>query len=359
MFAYSAADAISPAIQRTRAFLFRPFRLGTYLKFCLVALLTEGSSGGGGGNFNSSLPRHHGSHQALAFPSALGVQLHFTPAWIAAFAALFLLMMVIGLALFYLITRLRFAFFHCLVYNIREVRIGWHLYRYPAARFFWMNVLVGLSFLVLAGVVALPFLAGFLRLFHQTQAGAPLNFGLLLSLLLPLIPLILLLVVLGVATDLVLRDFMLPHYALENATAGEAWFAVWTRIRSEKGAFFVYALLRVFLPIVALIALFVVLIIPALIFGVAVVFAEIAIHAAFSGAALAALPLEILIGAIAVALALLVYTALWGPVCTAIRQYALLFYGGRYQPLNAILFPPPPAPFPPPAPLPPPAPSPA
>ena len=31
MYPISAADAISPAIQRTRTFLFRPFRLGTYL----------------------------------------------------------------------------------------------------------------------------------------------------------------------------------------------------------------------------------------------------------------------------------------------------------------------------------------
>jgi hypothetical protein len=42
MFALSAADAISPAVQRTRMFLFRPFRWGTYLKLCLVALITEG-----------------------------------------------------------------------------------------------------------------------------------------------------------------------------------------------------------------------------------------------------------------------------------------------------------------------------
>ncbi len=45
----SAADAITPAIYRTRNYLFRPFELGTYLKLCLVAVITEGL----GGNFNS------------------------------------------------------------------------------------------------------------------------------------------------------------------------------------------------------------------------------------------------------------------------------------------------------------------
>src|ERR1700735_347616 len=59
MLPISAADAISPAVQRTRAFLFRPFRLGTYLKFCLVAFLAEGF----GGNFSSSgSGRHVANH---------------------------------------------------------------------------------------------------------------------------------------------------------------------------------------------------------------------------------------------------------------------------------------------------------
>ncbi len=65
-------------------------------------------------------------------------------------------------------------------------------------------------------------------------------------------------------TDLVLRDFMLPHFALEDATAGEAWTQVWARISAEKRQFFVYALLRVVLPTTAMIAVFILLMIPGL-----------------------------------------------------------------------------------------------
>src|ERR1700758_4492378 len=64
MHAMSAADAISPAVLRTKDFLFRPFNWGTFLKLGLVALLTEGlgsnfnsssrSKGGGGGGSSSS-----------------------------------------------------------------------------------------------------------------------------------------------------------------------------------------------------------------------------------------------------------------------------------------------------------------
>ena len=83
------------------------------------------------------------------------------------------------------------------------------------------------------------------------QPGGHPNIAMLLGLILPLVPIILLLVVAGIALDIILRDFMLPHYALEDASAGEAWSSVWARITAEKGQFFAYALLRLILPTVA------------------------------------------------------------------------------------------------------------
>jgi hypothetical protein len=50
MRSISAADSVSLAIQRTRQFLFSPFKWGTYLKLGLVAIITEGI----GGNIHSS-----------------------------------------------------------------------------------------------------------------------------------------------------------------------------------------------------------------------------------------------------------------------------------------------------------------
>ena len=64
------------------------------------------------------------------------------------------------------------------------------------------------------------------------------NFAMLLGLVLPLIPIILLLVVAGIVADLILRDLMLPHFALENATAGEAWRSVRARIMAREEAVF-------------------------------------------------------------------------------------------------------------------------
>lgn len=363
----SAAEAISPAIRRTRTFLFQPFRLGSYLKLCLVALITEGL--GGNGNFTRIGHAHRTTTQTTIYqgglsqgglsqggldPGALTAApiLHFRPEWIAAAAVFAVVGLVVGLLIFYLITRLRFAYFHCLVHNTRAIAPGWNLYGSQAGRFFWLNIVVALCFLVLMGIAAVPFIGGFTRLFHETQAGRHPDIGSILALVLPLIPLILLFVLAGIAADIILRDFMLPHYALENATAGQAWAGVWDRIAAQKASFFGYALLRIVLPIIGMIVLFAILVIPGVIYVAVVAMVEVGIHTTFAGSAGARILLMGLVGFISFLVALVVGIGFGGPLSTATREYAIIFYGGRYQPLGDILFPPPATPASPPAPTP-------
>jgi hypothetical protein len=340
MYAISAADAISPAVQRAWAFLFRPFQWGTFLKLGLVALMTEGL----GGNFRSSTPSNGGNGTS----SGNGPMIHslsdIQPLWIAEGVAMLLLLFVIGAAIFYLITRLRFAFFHCLVHNIREIRPGWQLYKEQASRFFWLNIWVGVCFLLLMGLIATPFVMGFWRVFHDMQPGGAPNWGMLLGLILPLLPIIFFLVLTGIALDIILRDWMLPHFALEDASAGEAWSSVWARIKAEKGQFFAYALLRLILPTIAGIAIFMILLIPGLVLAGAVAGVELGIHSAFANstgsAAVAGVMLQVFFGLVAFGFALLASICLGGPLSTGAREYALLFYGGRYQVLGDLLYPP-------------------
>lgn len=338
MYALSAADAIGPALQRTRNFLFRPFRWGTFFKLCLVALLTEGL-----GNFHSSGNTAHtgnGGSSGPSFHPAFAA----TPLMVAGIVAAVLAAIVLGLVVFYLITRLRFAFFHCLIHDTKEIAPGWRLYSRQATRFYVLNLVVGFCFLVFVALLAALFGTKIWQLMRESQASGHLDVGLLLSVVLPLIPVILLLIVLAVGADVVLRDFMLPHYALDNATAGEAWSRVWGRMVREKGSFFGYALLRVILPVLAMIAMAMVLILPALLSMGVVGVLEFGIHAVFTGATggLAAIGvfLEVVIGVVAFVVALLIGLCLGGPLSTAIREYALLFYGGRYARLGDILSPP-------------------
>jgi type IV secretory pathway VirB2 component (pilin) len=340
MRAISAADAVSPAIQRTKEFLFRPFNWGTYLKLGLVAIITEGF----GGNLRSST--HSG--ESPGHGPIVHSPFNLTPEWIAVIAGAVLVAIVVSIVVFYLVTRLRFAFFHCLIHNTKEIGPGWRLYEAPATRFFWLNLVVGFCFLLVVVLVALPFAAGFWRLVHDTPPGGSPDWGLLLSLVLPLIPIILLLVLAGFVIDLTLRDWMLPHFALDNATASEAWSRVWAQIKAEKRQFIVYTLLRVALPTIAMIAMFIVLILPGLMLAGALAAIVYGIHSAFAGSTGAAwmvgILLQVFFGVVAFGIAVLVSICLGGPVSTGIREYALMFYGGRYQALGDILYPPPPRP---------------
>ena len=138
------------------------------------------------------------------------------------------------------------------------------------------------------------------RLLDRHIEEGSLDIGLLLALVLPLIPIILLLALIGVVTDVALRDWMMPHYALENATAGQAWSRVWTAIKAEKAQFLVYTLLRLILPTIAGIALFMVLLIPGLILAGSLGVVEYGLHSTFAHAtgasAVAGIALEVFFG---------------------------------------------------------------
>ena len=340
MYAISAVDAISPAIERTKAFLFRPFKWSTFLKLGLVALLTEGL----GSNFRSSSSSGGGNGSSSGGGPGIDSLRDIPPLWIAGGVAAILLIFAICAVLYYLITRLRFAFFHCLVTNTREIRPGWERYKEQASRFFWLNIVVGICFLLLMGLIAIPFVAGFWRVFHDMAPGGRPDFAMLLGLILPLLPIIFLLVITAIALDIILRDWMLPHIALEDASAGEAWSSVWARIKAEKGQFFAYALLRLILPMIAGIAIVMILLIPGLVLAGAVAGVELGIHSAFASstgsASVAGILLQVFFGLVAFGFFLLASICLGGPLSTGAREYALLFYGGRYQVLGDLLYPP-------------------
>lgn len=340
----SAAQAISPAINRTRHLLFSPFKWTTFLKLCAVAVFTEGF----GGNFSFSNPGQSNTHTTQTTVTSFSAP-SLTPGWVALILAAIAVSLLLGFLILYLITRLRFALFHCLVYQTKEIRPGWRLYREQANRFFLLNLAVGLIFLCCVVAAAAPFVVGIIRVVKASHAGAQLNLALLFSLALPLLAVALLVALAAVVVDIVLRDLMLPHYALEDATAREAWTVVRTQVMADKGSFLLYAVLRVLLPIAAMMGLVMVVAIPMLIlFGLfAICFAGL--HPVFADTAgsLGAfrLPLEILLIAIAAVIGLLAAVSFGGPLCIWVRSFALLFYGSRYPILGNVLIPPPPPPL--------------
>jgi hypothetical protein len=338
----SASQSISPAIERTKNYLFRPFKWSTYLKLVTVACLTEGGSPGFNFNFSS------GSHTSSGVGNLISAAFSLSSGTIALIVIGLLACIALCIYLSYLICRLRFAFFHCLVHQTKEIKPGWRLYRTQGMRYFIVSLIIGLIFLFVLVLAALPFIFGCIRLYQSSLSGGSFNFVSFFLLLLPLFGIIFCLFLVAYVVNAILHDFILPHMALENMRFTEAWAAAWPRIRAEKGSFALYLLLRAILPIAAYIALFIIAIIPILIVAGIVVLLIIGFHLLTESASGAMtslwLSIEILLGIGGIVLGIVVVFCLGGPIATWIRNYALFFYGGRYQVLGDILSPPPPLP---------------
>jgi hypothetical protein len=338
MKVFSAVDAISPAIDRTTNYLFRPFKFSTYLKLAAVACITEGFSANSNFSWNQSYPSSTGSSMPFNLSSEA----------IALIVIGVVACIAISFYLFYLIIRLRFAFFHCLAHQTKEIRPAWRLYRVQGMRYFIASLIVGAIFLCVIALVAILFVFCFYGLYQSSHAGGEFAFGSYCLLLVPLIGIVLCLCLAGYVVNVVLHDFILPHMALENLPFLQAWAAAKTRIGAEKGSFFLYIFLRLILTIAAMIALFIITFIPLMIIFGALALSEVGFHALQESttgvAAFACVFFEIVLGLVGFVFGLLVAFLLGGPIATWIRNYALLFYGGRYQALGDIVSPEPRAP---------------
>lgn len=343
MHAFSAADLISPAMKRTKWFLFEQVRWTTYLKLCFIAALTEG---GLAGNFNWPGGGHGGGTHSHSTPTVFAPHnFGLSPLAFALIAAIVILAIGISLIIFYLVTRLRFALFYCLVYRTRAIRPGWTAYESQSWRFFLLSIAVSLVFLCAIAIAAIPFFLGFYRMFMTSQAGEPFNWSAFFALLLPLIPLFIAIILIGIAIQIILHDLILPHMALENVSAGEAWRQVRARITSEKGGFALFGLLRIILPFAARIVAMIVLLIPAillvLLFAVPVIGLAALVGSSAGMAKAVFILLIVAISLIGIAILIVLGASVTGPIGIGARNYALLFYGGRYQALGDLLDPPP------------------
>ena len=64
---------------------------------------------------------------------------------------------IVGIVVFYLIVRLRFALFECLIHQSVYLTPGWRRYREQAWRFFLFSIVIAVGFLALAVAALAPF----------------------------------------------------------------------------------------------------------------------------------------------------------------------------------------------------------
>ncbi len=334
----SAAQVISPAIERTKLFLFKPFRMGRFLKLTLVAALVEGGSAGigsSGGFPSGSSPNSKTTQQLphIDWPAIL----HWIGEWMAVVVALVLMVFLIGILIRYLLIRLRFSYFDCVLRQQDQIGPAWSIYHRQALRYLGLSLLAELGFWILLIPIGYALYEHFKPLIHSWMSGHSPDLWSILPVFAVIFPLILLLSLLAAVAEIVLSCFVLPRMALEDASIGDALGDVWGDIVREPGAFAFFTFMRLLLSLAGGFVGVVAIIVPAiLIVLIGVIFALIVKSLSTAMAFVLGIPLGIL----AVGFLILVGIGVRGTIGTFLRNYALLFYGGRYPILGSMLPPP-------------------
>lgn len=335
MKVYSASEAMRPALARTYEYLFRGFKVETFLKLAAVATLCEGFIV----SFRFSVPDSFpfGSLPSAWKPFLLSPA--FLPVTIFGTVAIFLA----GVYCFYLVTRLRFAFFHSLVHQTRQIRSSAKIYFVEADHFFTASMLVWLTFLVVVVLAFLLFIVAAYGVFAAPTPEGKFDSGHFFFLFLPCFAVALVLILAAFVAQVALNDFVLPHMAIEGASFRKAWEAVRVRITANKETFLYFFILRLAIPLIA-----------GPLLGLAawaageLVFGALGISAAGFTAMLdgtnglrayVLILVQFVFLLLGLCAGLVIAVGFGGPLGVFMRSYALFFYGGHYRALGNLLEP--------------------
>ena len=204
MAGYSQAiDTMGPAFSRTIQQLFKPVRVGHWLRLSVVSLLTWEFAGGG---FNFNIPGPEGgdtSEELLAAVPNL-------PLIVAAGVVI----VILSLFLTYVAAVFRFILFDSVLYDRCQITEGWSRWqRHGRGLFFWwigFTVVLLLVFGVLFGLpLGLAWLGGLLDAPEDNLVVLILG-GILLFLA------FLALIIASMVIHLAVKDWVVPLMAMEN-----------------------------------------------------------------------------------------------------------------------------------------------
>src|SRR5437868_4674919 len=159
----SPVDSFTPAIQRTTALLFKPFRWSFYWRMAVVAFLT-GELGGGSFHVPTNIPTDHGRRRGGssdllgAFPWHLPGNLSITE-WIIIAAVIVFVFFAVVLIFTYIASIFRFILFDSVLTGNCSIRANWSA-RQPQGRkyFQWSLIVMALSFSAVIVILGTPVL---------------------------------------------------------------------------------------------------------------------------------------------------------------------------------------------------------
>lgn len=242
----SVIDPISPAIERVRTVLFRPFDLGKWfvIGFCawLAQLGTKGGGGNGGGGGGGRGVHHQnvGAEVSRAFHEARDFVVANLDWMIPVAIFIFVVIVAVMLLITWLSSRGRFMFLYCVAQNKAEVKNPWHLFREHGNSLFVFRVVLGL----VTGVIALTFLVGGGAIILVSIASFGFNVFSILGIIACVLLFVAAMIVLGLVGKFT-KDFVVPIMYLRTASCAEGWRVLLDLLAFNKARFFLYVLFQI------------------------------------------------------------------------------------------------------------------
>lgn len=239
----SVLDPLTPAFERVKTVLFRPFDLGRWFTIGFCAWLAYLGGGGGGSGGGPRWNAHRGE-AGQAFHQAKEFMLD-NMFWIVPVAVIAVILIIaVSLLITWLSSRGRFMFLHCVAENKAEVVIPWTKFRKHANSLFLFRIVVGIIGFLMAVVF------GLIVLFVALSMKAALGFnvftitGAILSALL----FIALAIVFALIQKLTM-DFVVPIMFLRTTSCVTGWREFWAFLSANKARFALYILFQIAIAI--------------------------------------------------------------------------------------------------------------
>lgn len=337
----SAVDTFTPAFERMKHLLFKPFRFGVWWRLAILGFLTGEMSSGFNlhlpGNFN--FPSHGRATESFAARPPFHVpSIPHLFAWIALAAVI---AVVVLLILMYVGSVLRFVLFDAVLTGNVRLREGWRRWRQRGIAFFpWQIGFTIVTLTTYAVILGVPILAAWRAGVFRNPAQ---------HLLILIIGGVMLgaigfaVVLAGIAIYVLTKDFVVPIMAFEGVGPIDGWRRLKPMLGANKGSYAGYLGFKAVLAIASAVILTIAIIIVLLIILVPVIIVAVVLGvvSAGGGTGLSAAAITLLvIGGIAVGLLVLCIAALFHvPFVAFFQSYALHFFGTRYEPLGAVMYP--------------------
>ena len=322
----SPVEAIGPALSRTRAVLFQPYRSGRSWKLAFCAYIALCGSLFLPFPF---LPLFISGHRGAGL-SFLWVM------WIASLA-----FSAVMFAFYYLGSRMQFVLFDFVLSPCPRIAPLWR--RHGARTWRWIGLKLAITLPISVAVILplYPIIKRLITLFPALQAPQQPPDPRLIAAFFSLYAVLLVAMFLLFLVASILSDFLLPSLALEEISASGALRRFGNLCRREPLTLIGYVAMRILLAIVGILFQYVATLIATLLIGLIL---GILAFAGWFTLHASAPRLLLIIGGVALYLvfvACLFYIQLgtFGTLVIFFRAYSLYFLGGRYPLLAELLEP--------------------